>query len=73
MSVMADMRDQIRASSLRRQHFESVLQLLNQPILQLLRDMRIRWSSTLLMIEQAILLRDVCKIHLILTILTYII
>jgi hypothetical protein len=70
---MVDVRHQIRASSLRRQHFESVLQLLNQPILQLLHDMHIRWSSTLLMIERAILLRDVREIYLILTILTYII
>ncbi|KAJ8588902.1 hypothetical protein M405DRAFT_684356, partial [Rhizopogon salebrosus TDB-379] len=48
----------IRASSLRRQCFTSILGALKQKNLQLLRDMDVRWSSTLLMIERAITLRE---------------
>ncbi|KAK7064999.1 hypothetical protein R3P38DRAFT_2757574 [Favolaschia claudopus] len=47
----------IRASSLRRQYFSEVLKALQQKDLQLLRDVDTRWSSTLLMIDRAILLR----------------
>ena len=53
---------QIRASSLRRQHFSAILKDLGQKDLQLLRDVRTRWSSTLFMIERAIGLRDVSTI-----------
>ncbi|KAJ7794507.1 hypothetical protein B0H13DRAFT_1675373, partial [Mycena leptocephala] len=52
-------RDPIRASSLRRQYFSEVLKALQQKDLQLLRDVDTRWSSTLLMIDRAILLREV--------------
>ncbi|KAJ6560605.1 ribonuclease H-like domain-containing protein, partial [Mycena vulgaris] len=48
----------IRASSLRRQYFSEVLKALQQKDLQLLRDVDTRWSSTLLMIDRAILLRE---------------
>ncbi|KAF7333764.1 HAT family dimerization domain-containing protein [Mycena venus] len=48
----------IRASSLRRQYFSEVLKALKQKDLQLLRDVDTRWSSTLLMIERAVLLRE---------------
>ncbi|KAL1712177.1 ribonuclease H-like domain-containing protein, partial [Schizophyllum commune] len=47
----------ICASSLRRGYFEEVLAALKQKNLQLLRDVETRWSSTLLMVERAILLR----------------
>ncbi|KAH9954170.1 hypothetical protein BGW80DRAFT_1227660 [Lactifluus volemus] len=47
----------IRASSIRRQYFSRVLKTLEQDDLQLLRDMDVRWSSTLLMIERALILR----------------
>ena len=50
---------QIRASSIRRQYFSAVLKALEQGDLQLLRDVDVRWSSTLLMVERAILLRAV--------------
>jgi hypothetical protein len=50
---------QIRASSIRRQYFSAVLKALEQDDLQLLRDVDVRWSSTLLMVERAILLRAV--------------
>src|SRR5271170_4644640 len=53
---------QIRASSLCRQHFSAILKDLGQKDLQLLRDVRTRWSSTLFMIERAIGLRDVSTI-----------
>ncbi|KAJ7936658.1 hypothetical protein B0H13DRAFT_1589388, partial [Mycena leptocephala] len=52
-------RDPIRASSLRRQYFSEVLKALQQKDLRLLRDVDTRWSSTLLMIDPAILLREV--------------
>ncbi|KAJ6556030.1 ribonuclease H-like domain-containing protein, partial [Mycena capillaripes] len=48
----------IRASSLRRQYFSEVLKALQQKDLQLLRDVDTRWSSTLIMIDRAILLRE---------------
>ncbi|KAG2110488.1 hypothetical protein DEU56DRAFT_749813, partial [Suillus clintonianus] len=48
----------IRASSLHRQYFTSILNALKQKDLQLLRDIDVRWSSTLLMVERAILLRE---------------
>ncbi|KAJ7793825.1 hypothetical protein B0H13DRAFT_2171692, partial [Mycena leptocephala] len=48
----------IRASSLRRQYFSEILKALQQKDLQLLRDVDTRWSSTLLMIDRAILLRE---------------
>ncbi|KAJ7660136.1 ribonuclease H-like domain-containing protein [Mycena polygramma] len=47
----------IRASSLRRQYFSEVLKAMQEKDLQLLRDVDTRWSSTLLMIDRAILLR----------------
>ncbi|KAI5896313.1 uncharacterized protein SCHCODRAFT_01093448 [Schizophyllum commune H4-8] len=47
----------IRASSLRRAYFEEVIAALKQKNMQLLRDVETRWSSTLLMVERAILLR----------------
>lgn len=50
---------QIRASSLRRQYFTSILNALKQKDLQLLQDIDVRWSSTLLMVEHAIVLREV--------------
>ncbi|PCH37379.1 hypothetical protein WOLCODRAFT_84264 [Wolfiporia cocos MD-104 SS10] len=49
-----------RASSLRRQYFAEVVTTLKQMNLQLLRDVDTRWSSTLLMIERALMLREVC-------------
>ena len=48
---------QIRASSLRRQYFSDVLNSLEQKDLQLLRNVDTRWSSTLLMVERALILR----------------
>ncbi|KAK6992491.1 ribonuclease H-like domain-containing protein, partial [Favolaschia claudopus] len=54
---VATIRTSIRASSLRRQYFSEVLKALQQKDLQLLRDVDTRWSSTLLMIDRAILLR----------------
>ena len=48
---------QIRASSLRRQYFSDVLNSLEQKDLQLLHDVDTRWSSTLLMVERALILR----------------
>ncbi|KAF7326525.1 HAT family dimerization domain-containing protein [Mycena venus] len=48
----------IRASSLRRQYFSEVLKALQQKDLQLLRDVDTRWSSTLIMIDRAILLHE---------------
>ncbi|KAH7904017.1 hypothetical protein BJ138DRAFT_1019726, partial [Hygrophoropsis aurantiaca] len=52
----------IRASSIRRQYFSAILSALKQKDLQLLRDVDVRWSSTLLMIECAILLCAVCAV-----------
>ena len=49
-----------RASSLRRQYFAEVVTTLKQANLQLLRDVDTRWSSTLLMFERALMLREVC-------------
>ncbi|KAK7014542.1 ribonuclease H-like domain-containing protein, partial [Favolaschia claudopus] len=54
---VATIRTSIRASSLRRQYFSEVLKALQQKDLQLLRDVDTRWSSTLLMMDRAILLR----------------
>ncbi|KAJ7922560.1 hypothetical protein B0H13DRAFT_1982940 [Mycena leptocephala] len=48
----------IRVSSLRHQYFSEILKALQQKDLQLLRDVDTRWSSTLLMIDRAILLRE---------------
>ncbi|THU76962.1 hypothetical protein K435DRAFT_703533 [Dendrothele bispora CBS 962.96] len=48
----------IRASSLRRQFFSECLHTLEMKDLQLLRDVDTRWSSVLLMIDRAILLKD---------------
>ncbi|KAJ6610156.1 ribonuclease H-like domain-containing protein, partial [Mycena sp. CBHHK59/15] len=48
----------IRASSLCRQYFSDILKALQQKDLQLLRDVDTRWSSTLLMIDRAVLLRE---------------
>ncbi|KAI0288773.1 hypothetical protein BC826DRAFT_894547, partial [Russula brevipes] len=48
----------VRASSLRRQHLASIQELLDQKGLQLLRDVDTRWSSTFLMIERFLLLRE---------------
>ncbi|KAJ7495254.1 ribonuclease H-like domain-containing protein, partial [Mycena latifolia] len=48
----------IRASSLRRQYFSDILKSLQQKDLQLLRDVDTRWSSTLLMIDRAVLLHE---------------
>ena len=60
------MSHQIRASSLRRQHFSNTVENLGLEKLQLLRDVDTRWSSTLLMIERVLLLRPVCIIIVIL-------
>ncbi|KAF8142566.1 hypothetical protein K438DRAFT_1635177, partial [Mycena galopus ATCC 62051] len=59
-AILALTHYQIRASSLRRQYFSEVLKALKQKDLQLLRSERsdTRWSSTLLMIERAVLLRE---------------
>ncbi|KAJ6614682.1 hypothetical protein B0H10DRAFT_1802927, partial [Mycena sp. CBHHK59/15] len=46
----------IWASSLRHQYFSQVLKALEKKYLQLLQDVDTRWSSTLLMIEHALLL-----------------
>ena len=50
---------QIRASSLHQQYFSDVLISLQQKDLQLLRDVDTRWSSTLLMVERALILCSV--------------
>jgi hypothetical protein len=50
---------QIQASSLWRQYFSQVLKCLEQPDLQLLCDMDVQWSSTLLMVEHALQLQTV--------------
>ncbi|KAJ6624133.1 hypothetical protein B0H10DRAFT_1785047, partial [Mycena sp. CBHHK59/15] len=52
-------RDPIHVSSLWRQYFSEVLEALQQKDLQLLRDVDTRWSLTLIMIDRAILLREV--------------
>ena len=46
----------IRASSIRRQYFSEALAALKMKDYQLLRDVDTRWSSTLLMIDRALLL-----------------
>ncbi|KAK6971523.1 HAT family dimerization domain-containing protein, partial [Favolaschia claudopus] len=46
------------SSSVRRHFFSAVLRALEKKDLQLLRDVVTRWSSTLLMVERAILLRQ---------------
>ncbi|KAG2338125.1 hypothetical protein BDR05DRAFT_894155 [Suillus weaverae] len=48
----------IRASSLHCQYFTTILNALKQKDLQLLRDIDVHWSSTLLMVERAILLHE---------------
>ncbi|KAJ7253087.1 hypothetical protein B0H12DRAFT_1017709, partial [Mycena haematopus] len=58
-AIMCDPIATIRASSLRRQYFSEVLKTLQMKDLQLLRDVDMRWSSTLIMIDRAILLREV--------------
>lgn len=55
---------QIRASSLRRHRFRAVLEQLDQKILELLRDVETRWSSTFLMLDRALALREVCHFTL---------
>ncbi|KAJ7572574.1 ribonuclease H-like domain-containing protein, partial [Mycena floridula] len=55
---------QIRKTSIRRQYFSAVLQTLKEKDLQLLRDVDTRWSSTLLMVERAILLREAITLFL---------
>jgi hypothetical protein len=51
---------QIRASSIRRELFSIIVMALRDSVdLQLLRDVDTRWSSVLLMIEQALELREV--------------
>jgi len=50
---------QIRASSIRRQYFSEALAAIKMKDYQLLRDIDIRWSSTLLMVDRAILLKRV--------------
>ena len=52
---------QIRASSLCQQFFSDCVKALEIKDLQLLRDVDTRWSSTLLMVERAIFLREVCS------------
>jgi hypothetical protein len=49
---------QIRASSQRREAFAVVQAETTNTKLELLRDLDIRWSSTLLMIDRALFLRD---------------
>ncbi|KAG1741415.1 ribonuclease H-like domain-containing protein [Suillus paluster] len=51
----------IRASSIRRQYFSAILKALEKKDLQLLRDIDIRWSSTLLMVERAITLQEAIR------------
>ncbi|KAG1908766.1 uncharacterized protein F5891DRAFT_899667, partial [Suillus fuscotomentosus] len=50
---------EVQTSSLHRQYFTSILNALKQKDLQLLRDIDVYWSSTLLMAEHAIVLREV--------------
>ena len=49
----------IQASSIHRQYFSEALAALKMKDYQLLRDIDTRWSSTLLMIDRALLLRRV--------------
>ncbi|KAJ8584034.1 hypothetical protein M405DRAFT_747679, partial [Rhizopogon salebrosus TDB-379] len=51
----------IRASSIRRQYFSAALKAMEKKDLQLLRDVDTQWSSTLLMIERAIILREAIR------------
>lgn len=52
---------QIRASSLRHQHFEDLQRASGAAVvLELLRDVETRWSSILLMIERFLHLKEVC-------------
>ena len=62
---------QIHASLLRRQYFSDVLKALKMKDLQLLRDVDTQWSLTLLMIEQALLLCEVCILGLYFPILSW--
>lgn len=55
---------QIRISSLRRQGFSEAQASLNKKHLQLLRDVVTRWSSTYLMIERTLELREVDVSHI---------
>ncbi|KAK0433854.1 ribonuclease H-like domain-containing protein [Armillaria borealis] len=54
----------IRGSSLRRHGFASVLKMLDKKVLQLVLDVDIRWSSTDIMIEWAIELREGIELFL---------
>jgi hypothetical protein len=49
----------IRGSSIRRQYMNTVFEILRQKNLQLVLDVATRWSSTRLMIERALDLREV--------------
>ncbi|KAG1746324.1 hypothetical protein EDB19DRAFT_1631665, partial [Suillus lakei] len=51
--------DAIDPSSLHHQYFTSILNALKQKDLQLLRDIDVHWSLTLLMVERAIVLHEV--------------
>ena len=50
---------QIRASSLRRHAFSNIVKALKECDYQLLRDMDVCWSSTLLMIDCGLFLKQV--------------
>ncbi|KDQ10898.1 hypothetical protein BOTBODRAFT_88067, partial [Botryobasidium botryosum FD-172 SS1] len=57
----------IRASGLRREEFEEVVGQVYpdmRPILELLRDMPIRWSSTYLMLQRVLRLREAIEVFL---------
>lgn len=51
----------VQASSIHRQYFSEALVGAKLNNLQLLRDIDVRWSSTLLMIDRAICLKRVCE------------
>ncbi|KAJ3518939.1 hypothetical protein NMY22_g13434 [Coprinellus aureogranulatus] len=48
----------VRVSSLRRQHFEAITQELYKESWELVRDCDTRWSSTFLMLDRALFLKD---------------